>query len=102
MAGDVRFLKQRKTRDAAAGKLVPQRFADGMKAHFLDQTKEQSAQGVGVGDGGGVAMMRFDDPLTAGSHLIVPSQRMALRHITAVRFHIQDRISPGAGLACRN
>jgi hypothetical protein len=34
--------------------------------------------------------------------LIVPSQRMALRHITAVRFHIQDRISPGAGLACRN
>ncbi len=65
MAGYVRFLEQRETGDASAGKLVPQRFADRMEAHFLDQTNEKSAESFQVRDGGRVAMMRFDDPLTA-------------------------------------
>jgi len=68
VAGDVRFLEQRKARDASAGKLVPERFADGMQVHFLDETLEQGAQGVGVGDGGNVAMVSFDDPLAAGAN----------------------------------
>ena len=74
VARDMRFLKQCETGDASAGKLVPERFSDRMKAHFLDQTNEESAQGLEVRDGGRVAMMSFDDPLTAGTgHVVVPS-----------------------------
>jgi hypothetical protein len=61
----MRFLKQCETGDASAGKLMPQCFADGVKTHFMDQTNEESAESFEVRDGGRVAVMRLDDPLTA-------------------------------------
>jgi len=66
MARDMRFLKQCETGDASSGKLVPERFSDRMEAHFLDQTNEERPQSLEVRDGGRIAMMSFDDPLTAG------------------------------------
>jgi hypothetical protein len=68
MTGNVRFLKQREAGDAPAGKLVPPRRSDGMKAHFLDEPVEDGAEGFGVRDRCLVAMMSFDDPLAAGCH----------------------------------
>ena len=65
MTSDMRFLKQREAGDASSRKLMPVCGPDGMKAHFVDETLEQSAQRFGVRNRGLIAVMRFDDPLAA-------------------------------------
>jgi hypothetical protein len=65
VASNVGLLKQRESGDAAAGKLVPARIANGMKIHFTDQMGEQGVQRRTIRQCSRVARMRFHDPLAA-------------------------------------
>jgi hypothetical protein len=78
VAGDVRFLKQRKSGDSSAGELMPLRIADGMQAHFRDEMSEQRAQRGFVGQRGGITRVRFDDPFTAAVVHWISLERTAM------------------------